>query len=110
YVCACGNSPAIPDSGSAGDLAMIVPVDGAPPADGFIPADGSAPADLAAPADTAISTSDGAALAPGRFFPAGAPWYTDVSNAPLDGESAAVIAGLQAAGGWGNGNKFQIDF
>jgi serine/threonine-protein kinase len=46
----------------------------------------------------------------GQLFPAGSPWYTDVSNAPLDGESSTVIAGLQQAGGWGNGNRFQIDF
>jgi serine/threonine-protein kinase len=45
----------------------------------------------------------------GTYFPAGAPWYTDISAAALDGESAQVISGLQAAGGWGTGTM-RIDF
>jgi hypothetical protein len=45
----------------------------------------------------------------GAYFPAGAPWYTDVSGAALDSESAQVISGLQAAGGWGTGSM-RIDF
>jgi hypothetical protein len=43
-----------------------------------------------------------------RYFPAGAPWYQDISSAPLDGESAAVIAFLDRVG-WGRG-RMQIDF
>lgn len=39
----------------------------------------------------------------------GSPWTRDVSQAPLDPQSAAVIAWLQSAGGWGFG-RFQIDF
>lgn len=42
------------------------------------------------------------------FFPAGAAWYRDVSTAPLDRESAAVIAYLDRVG-WGTG-RMQIDF
>jgi serine/threonine-protein kinase len=37
-------------------------------------------------------------------------WNTDVSTATKAGSSAAIIASLAAAGGWGNGNLFQIDF
>ncbi len=44
------------------------------------------------------------------YFPKDSVWYQDVSAAPLDAESAKVIAGLAAAGGWGNGNVLQIDF
>jgi serine/threonine-protein kinase len=43
------------------------------------------------------------------LFPASAPWYQDVTGATLDAQSAAVIAGLSAKGGWGAGS-FRIDF
>ena len=43
------------------------------------------------------------------MFQANAPWYQDVSIAPLDAESATVMAGLQARGGWGGGS-LRIDF
>src|SRR5436305_1081260 len=45
----------------------------------------------------------------GPYFPADAPWYQDVSNAPVDAESAMVINWLAGAGGWGGG-RMQIDF
>ncbi|MDC0713791.1 hypothetical protein POL68_35320 [Stigmatella sp. ncwal1] len=41
-------------------------------------------------------------------FPSDAPWNKDISRAPLDAQSGAVISFLQAQG-WGNG-RFQIDF
>jgi serine/threonine-protein kinase len=44
----------------------------------------------------------------GAFFPPGALWYADVSGAPRDRESAAVIAYLDRVG-WGLG-RLQIDF
>src|SRR6185369_16061326 len=37
-------------------------------------------------------------------------WYQDISAAALDTDSDAIISGLAGAGGWGNGNKLQIDF
>src|SRR5205823_6331271 len=43
-------------------------------------------------------------------FPSTSPWYQDVTNATLDGKSGDIISGLAGAGGWGNGNKLQIDF
>jgi hypothetical protein len=43
------------------------------------------------------------------MFQANAPWYRDVSNAALDAESATVISGLQARGGWGGGSM-RVDF
>jgi serine/threonine-protein kinase len=45
----------------------------------------------------------------GSLFPASAPWYEDVSRAPLDPQSSAVLSGLQAHGGWGYGS-LRIDF
>ena len=45
----------------------------------------------------------------GPYFPADAPWYQDVSAAPVDSESTAVINWLASVGGWGGG-RMQIDF
>lgn len=54
---------------------------------------------------------DGPTLGPGGpYFPQGAFWDQDVSGATPAGNSAAVISSLRAAGGWGNGDLFQIDF
>ena len=53
-------------------------------------------------------TSSSPAASAGAFFPAGAVWYRDVSVAPLDRESSAVIAYLDRVG-WGLG-RLQIDF
>ncbi|HKV09607.1 MAG TPA: hypothetical protein VJ725_15800 [Thermoanaerobaculia bacterium] len=52
----------------------------------------------------------------GPYFPASSPWYRDISNAPVDPESATVIAWLSNNGIWtGNVNllppaRMQIDF
>ncbi len=43
-----------------------------------------------------------------RYFPNGAPWYQDISNAPLDPESGKVISYLNIQG-WGSGTM-RIDF
>lgn len=47
---------------------------------------------------------------PAPRFPPGAVWHTEVSAAPLHPQSAAMITTLAGLGGWGNGNRFQIDF
>jgi serine/threonine-protein kinase len=47
---------------------------------------------------------------PVPYFPPGAIWTQDISHAPLDPQSSTIIAWLADAGGWGNGNKMQIDF
>jgi hypothetical protein len=44
-----------------------------------------------------------------QLFPASAPWYEDVTQAPFDAQSRAVIDGLFEQGGWGSG-RFAIDF
>ena len=44
------------------------------------------------------------------YAPAGAFFYQDVSGAPVAADSATIIAALRQAGGWGNGDRFQIDF
>ena len=47
---------------------------------------------------------------PAPYFPIGAIWTQDVSSAPVDPQSSAIISWLAGAGGWGNNNKMQIDF
>lgn len=56
----------------------------------------------------ALTSSAGAAPLP--RFPSGAVWNQDISHAPLAADSASMISTLQGLGGWGNGNRFQIDF
>ena len=46
----------------------------------------------------------------GGIFEQPEPWTKDVSGMTKDGRSDAIIAALAAKGGWGNGNKLQIDF
>ena len=57
-------------------------------------------------------TGDGGTVTPsvGGIFEAAEPWTEDVSGASPDARSSAIIAALKASGGWGNGNKLQIDF
>jgi serine/threonine-protein kinase len=86
---ACGVSP--DDAATAGDD------DGASVGD----VDGGAPSADAASALTAAA---------GPYFTQPMFFNQDVSNAPRAGNSAAIIASLTAAGGWGNSNKMQIDF
>lgn len=44
------------------------------------------------------------------YFPPGSVWTQDVSHAPLDPQSDAMIAWLAGAGGWGHNNRMQVDF
>jgi glycosyltransferase involved in cell wall biosynthesis len=46
---------------------------------------------------------------PAPYFPPGAIWTQDVSHAPVDPQSAAIIGWLSDAGGWGHG-RMQVDF
>jgi hypothetical protein len=45
----------------------------------------------------------------GSIFQATEPWNTAVDQDAVDAQSATIIGWLAAAGGWGNGNVFQID-
>jgi hypothetical protein len=60
----------------------------------------------------ACSSSGGGTVTPtvGGIFEAAEPWTDDVSQLAPDARSDAIIAALKASGGWGNGNKLQIDF
>jgi len=49
-------------------------------------------------------------LATGPYFSVPMFWNDDVATAPKAAASDAMIASLAAAGGWGNSNKFTIDF
>ena len=46
---------------------------------------------------------------PAPYFPPGAIWTQDVSHAPVDSQSSAIIDWLADAGGWGHG-RMQVDF
>jgi len=46
---------------------------------------------------------------PGRYFPASSWIYTDVTDAPARPDSPAMTSWLEAHGGWGNGDRFQLD-
>src|SRR5438067_1566836 len=65
-------------------------------------ADAGASGARGADAGTGAST-DAGSVSTSLFFPAGAEWTRDISHAALDSESAAVITGLAAAGGFGTG-------
>jgi hypothetical protein len=58
---------------------------------------------------TGNPTSTGAGT-PGGIFEVVEPWTKDVSGLLPDTRSDAIIGALESSGGWGNGNKFQIDF
>jgi serine/threonine-protein kinase len=58
-----------------------------------------------------ISDAEQAVTGPvGPYFASAMFFNTDVSTAAKAANSAAIISALSAAGGWGNGNKMQIDF
>ncbi len=46
---------------------------------------------------------------PAPYFPSGSAWTQDISQAPLDPQSSAIIGWLASAGGWGRG-RMQVDF
>jgi hypothetical protein len=65
--------------------------------DGEVASDGGSP----------ITTPTGTA---GPYFAAPMFFNTDVSAAAKAANSASIISSLVSAGGWGNGNRMQIDF
>ena len=50
------------------------------------------------------------AIPPAPYFPPGSIWTKDISHAPVDPQSDAIISWLTDAGGWGHGNKMQVDW
>lgn len=100
------SSSAAPDASSPDVISADAPAADAPPPDAVAPdaARPDVPATDAAVRDASLP--DGSAT--GRLFLDSAPWNTPVDAAPLDRESAAVIAWLDAQG-FGLG-RFQIDF
>ena len=67
------------------------------------PATPSASGTTASPAGSAKAPSGG-------LFAGPQPWTVDVSEMPASARSDAILAALTDAGGWGNGNVFQVDF
>src|SRR5262245_50646238 len=46
----------------------------------------------------------------GPYFGRSMFWNRDVSAAPVAPDSASILAALRASGGWGRGDRLQIDF
>lgn len=72
----------------------------APPPPAPPPASSAAPATLS-PAESKASAG---------LFTTPVPWTKDVRAEPKSERSDAILAALDKAGGWGNGNKLQTDF
>jgi hypothetical protein len=56
------------------------------------------------------SAGTGGTSTVGGLFEQPEPWTKDVSGLTKDTRSDAIIAALASMGGWGNSNRFQIDF
>jgi hypothetical protein len=76
------------------------------------PAPGTTCIDCHCQTATTTTTSVGATTTStlAGLFEALNPWNTDVSALAPSPQSASIIGALAAAGGWGNGNRLQIDF
>jgi len=100
---ACSSDHSTPaDGGGGGPDGSGGPDDAAPGPDGSVGNDGGTSNDG--------SGGDGASPPSGALFQAAEPWTKDVSSLTKDTTSDAIIAELDALGGWGNGNKLQVDF
>lgn len=64
---------------------------------------------ILATSTTWIAASLASAATPPRF-PPDAVWHQDVISAVVHPNSATMLSTLSGLGGWGNGNRFQIDF
>jgi serine/threonine-protein kinase len=108
------------DEGVPADLAPTIDVpqgiDLGAPIDRQEAIDRPAPVDIAATVDVADVGASGRTVPVGRcgarrglYFPESTWIYTDITRAPVRSDSSATTAWLEARGGWGNGNRFQID-
>src|SRR5882724_6534026 len=61
-------------------------------------------------APRSLSPTDLGLSGTGPYFATSMFWNRDVSASPVAANSASIISSLVAAGGWGNSNRFQIDF
>lgn len=97
-------APATPADGSSDSATALDANSDAPSA-----SDVSAPpSDSATPSGRTVPVGHcGARM--GRYFPESSWVYTDIASAPVRGNSAQTTAWLEANGGWGNANRFQID-
>jgi len=100
--------PEAVDSDDAGppdgaDAGPITPGDDAGSSD----TDAGAPPDVDGGPEAAAGPPVGAGA---HYFPEGSFFLRDVSDVPAADYSDDVIRSLREAGGWGNGDRFQIDF
>lgn len=110
-----GGGTAADDGGPGGDGASMDATAGTSSGTGSADDDGgpagddptTSPGDDSGPGGTDDGTDTGEP-GDGHYFPAGAVWTTDITDAPLDPESDTIIAWLQDQG-WGTGTM-RIDF
>jgi hypothetical protein len=108
-VVSCGSPPATFGGGATGAGTGAGDVSGSPVGTSSgARASGSGMNASSAGSTTALP-ADGMSSASTDRFPATSILYEDVSQAPVDPNSDAIINHLDGAGGWGSG-KFQIDF
>ena len=106
-IAACGDDDGATarDGGTEGTDGGGSGTDAGPRPDGWSPgADGGPGTDAGPRPDSGTTPGDG------HYFPEGSWFLEDVSGAPAADDSDDVIGALRAAGGWGNGDVFQIDF
>jgi len=102
---ACSLEPS--DNGAVpGDM----PGAGVPPVDSGVASDGGAPTTGADAGGVTPVTTTPPAAGVGPYFATPMFFNTDVSASPKAANSASIISALVTAGGWGNGNKMQVDF
>lgn len=101
---ACGGDDGAIDGGAGADASGV---DGGRADGGGV--DGGPGVD-AGSVDGGLGIDSGTTPGAEHYFPPGAFFLEDVSGAPAAPYSDAVIASLRGAGGWGNGDRFQIDF
>ena len=108
----CGDDDGTsPGDGGASGTDTGTGADAGPRPDGWVPGVDAGPGVDSGPGvDAGPGVDSGTLPGDGHYFPEGSWFLEDVSAAPAADYSDDVIAALRAAGGWGNGDVFQIDF
>ena len=108
---ACGSKGASTSGGQTGGAHT-----GASSGSGAAGTGGTSASSTSTSSGAAGSSSSGAALCSGpgytgtgSLFKTSEPWNTAVDKDAVDPQSGTIINWLATAGGWGNGNVFQID-
>lgn len=108
-VSGCSDSMGV-DGGTAGGSVSGGGSSGGSVSGGGSTAGGSSAGGLTGGGSGGGTSAGGGVTVAGGLFERPHAWNTDVSASPKSARSDAIIAALVSLGGWGNGNKLQIDF